>query len=191
MALLLLQWHVGVATQTFSVLQVLGQRTSKVSCVTMWRKWLSPPHKIDAQVYWCLSWVTVFFPRIHEQSCDLGGHFKTTHELLNERVLKSSPVNKIYIFQCMGKIFFVEFQRYPLKFHTNIPPIPWKVWFLYNSETLRTVRLKSSYAFLKRPWGWSESLEPRNILSWHAHFSNTSGTTFFSNSSCLTHWSQV
>ena len=33
--------------------------------------------------------------------------------------LKFSPVNKIHIFQCMGKIFCVEFQRYPLKFHTK------------------------------------------------------------------------
>ena len=28
-------------------------------------------------------------------------------------------MNKIHIFQCMGKIFCVEFQRYPLKFHTK------------------------------------------------------------------------
>ena len=46
-----------------------------------------------------------------------GGRFKNTYELLNLRTLKFSPANKICIFQCMGKIFFVEFQRYPLKFH--------------------------------------------------------------------------
>ena len=48
-----------------------------------------------------------------------GGRFKNTYELLKLRALKSSPVNKIHIFQCMGKIFCVEFQRYPLKFHTK------------------------------------------------------------------------
>ena len=48
-----------------------------------------------------------------------GGHFKNTYELLNLRALKFPHVNKIYIFQCMGKIFCVEFQRYPLKFHTK------------------------------------------------------------------------
>ena len=48
-----------------------------------------------------------------------GGRFKKTYELLNLRALKISPVNKIQIFQCMGKIFCVEFQRYPLKFHTK------------------------------------------------------------------------
>ena len=48
-----------------------------------------------------------------------GGHIKNTHELLNLRALKFSPANKIYIFQCMGKIFCAEFQRYPLKFHTK------------------------------------------------------------------------
>ena len=48
-----------------------------------------------------------------------GGHFKNNYELLNLRALKFSPVNKIHIFQCMGKIFYEEFQRYPLKFHTK------------------------------------------------------------------------
>ena len=48
-----------------------------------------------------------------------GGRFKNTFELLNLRALKFSLVNKIHIFQCMGKIFCVEFQRYPLKFHTK------------------------------------------------------------------------
>ena len=48
-----------------------------------------------------------------------GGRFKNTYELLNLRALKFSHVNKIHIFQCMGKIFCVEFQRYPLKFHTK------------------------------------------------------------------------
>ena len=47
------------------------------------------------------------------------GRFKKTYELLNLRALKISPVNKIHIFQCMGKIFCVEFQRVPLKFHTK------------------------------------------------------------------------
>ena len=41
------------------------------------------------------------------------------YELLNLRALKFSPMDKIYIFQCMGKIFWVEFQRLPLKFHTK------------------------------------------------------------------------
>ena len=49
----------------------------------------------------------------------LGGRFKKAYELLNLRALKFSPLDKIHIFQCMGKIFCVEFQRYPLKFHTK------------------------------------------------------------------------
>ena len=50
---------------------------------------------------------------------ELRGHFKNTYELLNLRALKFSPVNKMHIFQCMGKIFCVEFQRVRLKFHTK------------------------------------------------------------------------
>ena len=69
-----------------------------------------------------------------------GGRFKNTYELLNLRALKFSPVNKIFIFQCMGKIFCVEFQRYPLKFHTK-----------YHTHTLKDMifiqhwNFKSSY----------------------------------------------
>ena len=47
------------------------------------------------------------------------GRFKNTYELLKLRALKFSLVNKIHIFPCMGKIFCVEFQRIPLKFHTK------------------------------------------------------------------------
>ena len=47
------------------------------------------------------------------------GRFKKAYELLNLRAIKFSPVNKMQIFQRMGKIFCVEFQREPLIFHTK------------------------------------------------------------------------
>ena len=49
-----------------------------------------------------------------------GGRLKNVRELLILRALKISILYKNHIFQCMGKIFCVEFQRYPLKFHTKI-----------------------------------------------------------------------
>ena len=64
----------------------------------------------------------------------------------------------------MGKIFYVEFQRFPLKFplkKQNILPMHWMVWFLCNIEILRALRFKSSYALLKRPQG----LYPKISLS--------------------------
>ena len=48
-----------------------------------------------------------------------GGHFKKAYQLLNLRALKFSRVNKMPVFQCISKIFCVEFQREPLKFHTK------------------------------------------------------------------------
>ena len=69
-----------------------------------------------------------------------GGRFKNTYELLNLRALKFSTLYKIIIFQCMGKIFYVEFKREPLKFHTK-----------YLTHTLKHViimqhwNVKSSY----------------------------------------------
>ena len=80
-----------------------------------------------------------------------GGRFKHTYELFGLRVLKCSPVDKIYISQCMGKIFFVEFQRYPLKFHTKYLTHTLKDMILHNIEILRALRFKSSYAFLNPP----------------------------------------
>ena len=68
------------------------------------------------------------------------GCFKNTYELLNPRALKFSLVNKIHIFHCMGKIFYVEFPR-----------VQWKVCFLYNIKILRALRFKSSFAFLNSP----------------------------------------
>ena len=47
------------------------------------------------------------------------GCFKNTYELLNLRALKISILYKKNFFQYMGKIFCVEFQRVPLKFHTK------------------------------------------------------------------------
>ena len=52
-------------------------------------------------------------------SWEYGDRFKNIYELLNLRALKSSCLNKIHIFQCMGKLFCVKFQRVPLKFHTK------------------------------------------------------------------------
>ena len=49
-----------------------------------------------------------------------GEHFKNTYELLNLRALKFSPVNKIHIFQCIGKVFCVEFQKVPFEIPHNI-----------------------------------------------------------------------
>ena len=48
-----------------------------------------------------------------------GGRFKNTHELLILRALKFLILYKNEIFHCMGKIFCVEFQRFPLKFRTK------------------------------------------------------------------------
>ena len=77
------------------------------------------------QYVWCVMWLWMLKFEIKRSLKELlclmctGGRFKNTYELLNQRALKFSYVNKIHIFQCMGKIFCVEFQRYPLKFHTK------------------------------------------------------------------------
>ena len=66
----------------------------------------------------------------------LGFRFKNARELLNLRALKISMVYKNHIFQCMGKILCVEFQRVPLKFHTK-----------YLTHTLREVDFIQRWKF--------------------------------------------
>ena len=87
-------------------------------------------------------------PVYHYRSKGPGGHFKNTYELLNPRALKISMLYKNRIFQCMGKIFCVEFQREPLKFHTK-----------YLTHTLKDVD------FIH---GWNESVfeTPPRGLTW-------------------------
>ena len=48
-----------------------------------------------------------------------GGVLKNEYGVLNLRALKISMLYKNHIFQCMGKLFCVEFPRVPLKFHTK------------------------------------------------------------------------
>ena len=47
------------------------------------------------------------------------GQFQKCDVQTNLRSLKFSPLNKMHMFQCMGKIFCVEFQGIPWKFHTK------------------------------------------------------------------------
>ena len=79
------------------------------------------------------------------------GRFKNAYKLINLRAVKFSLLNKLYIFQCMGKIFCVEFQRVPLKFHTQYFTHTLKDIILYNVENLSTFRFKSLCVFLKCP----------------------------------------
>ena len=61
-----------------------------------------------------------------------GEHFKNTYELLTLRALKFSAVNKIHIFQCVDKIFCVEFQRvFCAEFQKAPFEIPLKISYPY------------------------------------------------------------
>ena len=65
-----------------------------------------------------------------------GEQLKNAYELLKQRTLKISVLYKNHIFQCMGKIFCVEFQRVPLKFHPK-----------YLTHTLKDVDFINSRKF--------------------------------------------
>ena len=68
----------------------------------------------------------------------------------------------------MGKIFFVEFQRFPLKFHTKYHTHTLKdVNFIYRWK-FQALRFKSSWVFLNAPQVWSTCmiLEMYSIQHW-------------------------
>ena len=110
----------------------IWQVSWKVSCGDPWN---IRPSAVIARSY-----ITSYY--LHhwvietDYGSESGGRFKNTYELLNLRALKFSPVNKIRIFQCMGMIFCVEFQRYPLKLHTK-----------YLTHTLKDVTFKQHWNF--------------------------------------------
>ena len=72
--------------------------------------------KSQLMLHSCISVVYLSVPSIFAHFPFTVGS-QNTYELLNLRALKFPLVNKIYIFQSMGKIICVEFQMYPLKFH--------------------------------------------------------------------------
>ena len=64
------------------------------------------------------------------------GRLKNAYELLYLRVPEISMFDKNCIFEWMGKVFCVEFQRVPLKFHTK-----------YLTHTFRDVYLVFRWKF--------------------------------------------
>ena len=58
---------------------------------------------------------------LHTRGC-----FKNVYELINVRAHKFSILNNNFLFQSMGKIFCVEFQKFPLKFHAKYVTHAWK-----------------------------------------------------------------
>ena len=86
-----------------------GLLRDKSFCFGSWR-WHGTCDMLINQSF--KSQVVLCFPRPR-------GRFTNSYEILNLRVLNISMLYKNQIFQRMGKIFCVEFQRVPLKFHTK------------------------------------------------------------------------
>ena len=85
----------------------------------------------------------------------------------NLTALKFSPVNKIHIFQCMGKIFCVEFQR--VRFLCGISKgtfeIPHKISYPYTErydfytklKFYKLLDLRGNTQFWNAPWSYQDS----------------------------------
>ena len=94
-----------------------SERESRV-ILSLWNGLLLWMNMVAAQ---CWTWACDSWHRSCGENClhATGGRFKNAYELLTLRALKISMFHKNFVFQCMGQILCVEFQRYPLKFHTK------------------------------------------------------------------------
>ena len=76
-----------------------------------------------------------------------GWCFKNIYKLVNLEALKSSPFNKLHIFQGMGKTFCMEFQRVPLRFrseylnHTGKEMIFMQFWKFKSSQIHKLIHV--------------------------------------------------
>ena len=121
-----------------------------------------------------------FFLIVHNAAmlpgCVSGGRFKNIYELLNLRALKFLPVNKFYIFQCTGEICCMEFQRYPLKFHTKYLTHTLKDMYLsYKADTHDDVM---KWKHFPRYWPFVRGIHRSPVNS--PHKGQRRGTLMFS-----------
>ena len=101
--------------------------------VKRWQGWWTKP-----QVRWL--WMDMSKVLIHiSHQWNLQTVSKSAYKLLNLRAIKQTAVNKIYNFQCMGKIFVLKF-----KWHSHALKT---IWFICNMEISRALRFKTSYTF--------------------------------------------
>ena len=92
---------------------------------------------------------------LHHNRWSPGGCFKNAYELLNLRALKISMLYTNHIFQCMGKIFCVEFLRVPLKFHAK-----YLTYTLKDVHFIHRWKFKSSYPACREMLGrrWANAI---------------------------------
>ena len=122
-----------------------SQRTSNAQNVSIW--W--HPHVLlssnfnfemirllhgNKLLVWCWSYLNA------------GGHLKNINKLLD---LGALTPYEIHMFQCMGNIFCVEFQRAPLKFHTK-----------YVTHTSKDIIILQNLNFLNVPLNKPPATQP-------------------------------
>ena len=93
-----------------------------------------------------------------------GGRFKNSYELLNLRALKFSMLFISYIFQYIGKIFCVEFQRVPLKFRTKYHTNTLKDADFIHEWKLRSSKIEELISVFEH----HQSPPPRSIIRTHS-----------------------
>ena len=105
-----------------------------------------------------LGWITSFIKSLsnawRRNLMRLQGRgFKNMYGLLNLRACKFSFINKLHIFQCIGKIFCVEFQMFHLKFrkkyhtHTLKEAMFIQYWKFKSSQIYKLISISWDFFF--------------------------------------------
>ena len=106
-----------------------------------------------------LLWRHMLIIRRYIISCDKDSHrskysmhtapwwllISNTHGIHPKHPVTDSNFHENHIFQCMGKICCMEFQRHPLKFLIKYLVLSLKDVFLFRGDNLRARRFKSRF----------------------------------------------
>ena len=115
------------------------------------------------------------------EDCVCLGCILKHFELENLGALKCSLVDKLHIFQCVCKIFCAEFQVITFKLHKKYHTHAMTNTFYIQRQTLKALRFKSSYSFLKKDSRYWDVCEWANIIiffhkTWSKNYTNISNT---------------
>ena len=146
------------------------------SCWNLLRFVCEPAFLARSQKAWHRGWTPMQQIGLVLSVCDLS--YLYTHSILNLLGLKKKKtLICFWALKNKSSYFVWNFQGTLWNSTQNILPKHWKLWFLYNTEILRALRLKNAYAFLKRTprpvrWidiqshGWDTEVILRKAISW-------------------------
>ena len=145
------------------------------SCWNLLRFVCEPAFLARSQKAWHRGWTPMQQIGLVLSVCDLS--YLYTHSILNLLGLKKKKtLICFWALKNKSSYFVWNFQGTLWNSTQNILPKHWKLWFLYNTEILRALRLKNAYAIFETHS--SSSSMNRHPVSWMGHRGHTEKSHF-------------